>query len=159
MPKKTSRSAPPKPIRWAGALVAAEGAVACIVAVVLIVRGLLGHDQSQASGYGTAIWFVILGGAVLAGGLALITGRRWGRAIAVVAQVLLLPVVWALLTDSHQPFFGVLLGVVVVAGPGSGGAMHPPSAATLEAMSKPAARRPPFVVIISPSSPPRWWPS
>ena len=118
MPKKTSRSAPPKPIRWAGALVAAEGAVACIVAVVLIVRGLLGHDQSQASGYGTAIWFVILGGAVLAGGLALITGRRWGRAIAVVAQVLLLPVVWALLTDSHQPFFGVLLGVVVVAGLG-----------------------------------------
>lgn len=93
----------------------AEGAVACIVAVVLVIRGLLGQDQSQASGYGTAIWFVILGGAVLAGGIALVTGRRWGRAIAVVAQVLLLPVVWALLTDSHQPFYGVLLGVVVVA--------------------------------------------
>ncbi|QHE71935.1 putative membrane protein [Rhodococcus sp. WAY2] len=91
-----------------------EGAVAVGVAVVLVVRGLLGHDQSVSSGYGTAAWFAILGGAVLAAGVALIFGRRWGRAIAIVAQLLLLPVAWSLLTDSHQPVFGVLLGVVVI---------------------------------------------
>ena len=96
-------------------LVALEGAIAVVVALVLVVRGLTGHDQSQASGYGTAIWFLILGGAVLAGGVALVTGRRWGRAIAIVAQVLLLPVTWAMLTDSEQPLFGILLGTVVVA--------------------------------------------
>ena len=86
-----------------------------IAAAVLLIRWLAGHDQSQTSGYGTAIWFVILGGAVLAGGVALATGRRWGRAIAIVAQVLLLPVTWSLLTDSHQPVFGVLMAVVVIA--------------------------------------------
>lgn len=91
-----------------------EGAVAVVVALVLIVRGLLGHDQSKASGYGTAAWFGILGGAVLAAGIGLLLGKRWGRAIAVIAQLLLLPVTWSLLTDSHQPVFGALLGIVVV---------------------------------------------
>lgn len=109
-----ARAATPGSVRGAGALVALEGAVAVVVVVVLIVRGLQGHDQSQASGYGTAAWFGILGGAVLAAGIALLAGQRWGRAIAVIAQVLLLPVTWSLLTDSHQPLLGALLGVVVV---------------------------------------------
>lgn len=104
----------PGTVRGGGALVALEGGVAVIVAIVLVVRGLLGHDQSAASGYGTAAWFGILGGAVLAAGIGLFLGKRWGRAIAVIAQLLLLPVVWSLLTDSHQPFYGALLGVVVV---------------------------------------------
>ena len=52
---------------------------------------------------------------MLAAGVALFIGRRWGRAIAIVAQVLLLPVAWSLLTDSDQPACGALLGVVVVA--------------------------------------------
>lgn len=111
---KTEPNSPPKPIRWAGSLVALEGTVAAVAALVLVIRGLAGSDQSQANGYGTAIWFLILGGAVLVSGVALIIGQRWGRAIAVVAQLLLLPVTWALLTDSHQPLYGVLLGVVVV---------------------------------------------
>jgi hypothetical protein len=105
----------PTTVRVAGGLVMLEGAVAVIIAITLIVRALLGHDQSGASGYGTAAWFILLGGAVLAAGLALLVGKRWGRAIAVVAQVLLLPVVWSLLTDSDQPVPGGLLGVVVVA--------------------------------------------
>ncbi|MFI6366569.1 hypothetical protein ACIBG0_27885 [Nocardia sp. NPDC050630] len=104
----------PATVRGAGGLVALEGAVAVVVAIVLIVRGLLGHDQSAASGYGTAAWFGILGGAVLAAGIGLFLGHRWGRAIAVIAQVLLLPVTWSLLTDSHQPLLGALLGIVVV---------------------------------------------
>ncbi|MFD4366333.1 hypothetical protein [Rhodococcus sp. NPDC058521] len=108
------RNSTPVTVRWAGGLVALEGAVAVGVAAVLVIRGLLGHDQSIASGYGTAAWFAILGGGVLAAGIALFLGRRWGRAIAIVAQLLLLPVAWALLTDSHQPVFGVLLALVVI---------------------------------------------
>ncbi|MCZ4554587.1 MULTISPECIES: hypothetical protein [Rhodococcus] len=96
-------------------LVTLQGTVAVGIAIVLVIRGLLGHDQTATSGYGTAAWFAILGGAVLAAGIALITGRRWGRTIAVVAQLLLLPVSWSLLTDSHQPAYGVLLAVVAVA--------------------------------------------
>ncbi|MEV6429421.1 hypothetical protein [Nocardia sp. NPDC051463] len=105
----------PTTVRGAGGLVTLEGGAAVVAAIVLVVRGLLGHDQSATSGYGTAAWFGILGGAVLAAGIGLLLGHRWGRAIAVIAQLLLLPVTWSLLTDSHQPIYGVLLGVVVIA--------------------------------------------
>lgn len=91
-----------------------QGLVAAGFAVVAVVRGATGHDQSITNGYGFAAWVAILGGAVLAAGIALLTGRRWGRAIAVVAQLLLLPVAWSLLTDSHQVALGVVLGIVVL---------------------------------------------
>jgi len=109
-----STEATPATVRGAGTLVTLEGGVAVTVAIVLVIRGLLGHDQSQASGYGTAAWFGILGGAVFAAGIGLLLGHRWGRSIAVIAQVLLLPVAWSMLTDSHQTVLGTLLGVVVI---------------------------------------------
>ena len=90
-----------------------EGGAAVGFAIFLVVRGLLGYDQSVTSGYGTALWFVILGGAVLAAGIGLLLGQRWGRTIALMAQLLLLPVTWYVLT-SHRWFWGVLLGAVVV---------------------------------------------
>ncbi len=112
--KGAGSAAVPTTVRAAGGLVTLEGVVAVVVAVVLIVRGLLGHDQTATSGYGTAAWFGILGGAVLAAGAGLLLGKRWGRAIAVIAQLLLLPVTWSLLTDSNQPVYGTLLGLVAV---------------------------------------------
>ncbi|MEA3530455.1 hypothetical protein [Nocardia implantans] len=113
--KSAAAGTVPTTVRAAGGLVTLEGVVAVGVAIVLVVRGLLGHDQSTTSGYGTAAWFGVLGGAVLAAGIGLLLGKRWGRAIAVIAQLLLLPVTWSLLTDSHQPVYGTVLGVVAVA--------------------------------------------
>ncbi len=107
-------TATPLPVRVAGALVSLEGAVAVVVAVVLVIRGLAGADESVVNGFGSAIWFAVLGGAVLTGGIALVLGHRWGRALALVAQLLLLPVVWSLLTDSDRPVLGTVLGIVVV---------------------------------------------
>ncbi|MFI5720096.1 hypothetical protein [Nocardia sp. NPDC051750] len=104
----------PGSVRGAGGLVALEGAVAVTVAVVLVVRALLGHEEDAISGYGTAMWFGILGGAVLASGVGLLLGQRWGRAIATITQLLLLPVVWSLLFGSDQPVFGTVLGVVAL---------------------------------------------
>ncbi|MEV4204156.1 hypothetical protein [Nocardia salmonicida] len=103
-------------VRLAGGLVSLEGLAGVATAIVLIVRALTGHDQSAASGVGTAIWFGVLFGGVLAAGIGLLRGKRWGRAIAVIANVLLVPVAWSLLTDSHQPLWGSLLGLVAVAG-------------------------------------------
>ena len=113
MPNTASPNALPKTVTWAGALVTLQGLVAAGFAIVAVIRGATGHDQSVTNGYGFAAWVAILGGAVLAAGIALLTGRRWGRAIAVVAQLLLLPVAWSLLTDSHQVPLGIVLGVVV----------------------------------------------
>ncbi len=102
-------------MRAAGWLVVLEGVVAMAFAVYSVIRALSGeHDQTVSNGYGLALWLMILFGGVLAAGIALVRGVRWGRSVAVLAQLLLLPVVWSLLTDSHQPVPGTLLALVVV---------------------------------------------
>lgn len=105
----------PGTVRGAGVIVAAQGAAALILAAVLLVRGVAGADQRVVNGFGTAAWFVLVGGAVLAAGCALLFGRRWGRGLAVFAELLLLPVSWYLAVGSHRPQVGVPLGIVAVA--------------------------------------------
>ncbi|GAB10002.1 hypothetical protein GOARA_050_00640 [Gordonia araii NBRC 100433] len=103
-------AATPKPIWWAGISIAIQGCVGLVAAAILVLRELGGHHEDFASGYGLAMWCAFIGLGVLAGGIALLRGKRWGRGIGVVAELLLLPVAYALLTDSHQPFLGVPLG-------------------------------------------------
>ena len=103
----------PTAVRRAGVIVAAEGFAGVLAAVVYVVSGIRGGDEPGLNMFGTAAWFVIFGGAVLAAGLALWTGRRWGRGVAVFAQLLLLPVAWYLGVGSGQWTYGI--GVAVVA--------------------------------------------
>jgi len=104
----------PRSARVAGAITSVEGALAIVMAIALTVRELGGHREAAISGYGTAAWFLIMGSAVLAAGVALCTGRRWGRGIAVFANLLLLGVTWYVFI-SGQLRFAVLVGVVSVA--------------------------------------------
>jgi hypothetical protein len=104
----------PPIVRYAGFLVAAEGVAALLMAIVLLVRAFAGADQHIVNGYGTAVWFVLIGAGVLVGGWALISGRRWGRGIAVPTNLLLLPVAWYVIT-SHHVVYGILVGVLAVA--------------------------------------------
>ena len=101
---------PPVSVRRAGLVVAAEGIAGLVVAVALVVAGAGGPDARMA--FGTAGWFVLVGGGVLAAGIALWTGRRWGRGVAVLAQLLLLPV--ALAVSWRQPEYGVPVALVAV---------------------------------------------
>ncbi|ORW07494.1 hypothetical protein AWC14_24760 [Mycobacterium kyorinense] len=94
---------------------ALQGAAALVVAAVLLLRGLGGADQRVVNGFGTAVWFALIGGGVLAAGCALLVGRRWGRGPAVFAELLLLPVAWYLAVGSHRPLAGIPLGVVALA--------------------------------------------
>jgi peptidoglycan/LPS O-acetylase OafA/YrhL len=103
----------PSVVRYAGYLVGVEGVLAVVSAVVLVVRALAGADQHVVNGYGTAAWFVIIGAAVLAAGWALITGRRWGRGIAVFANLLLLGVAYYVY-GSHQLVYAVLIAVIAL---------------------------------------------
>jgi hypothetical protein len=106
----------PTAVRQAGAVVALEGAVLLVVAATLVVRHLAGtEDPPWFSGYGTAGWFAIMASALLAAGWALWTGRRWGRGIAVFAQLLLLPVAWYMAVGSQQWLYGVPVGLVAIA--------------------------------------------
>lgn len=107
----------PPAVRRAGFLVAAEGVLGLLGAAIFVVRGLAGADERIVNGYGNAIWLTFVGGAVLAGGWALITGRRWGRGIAVFANLLLLGVAWFVYKSGQLNFaIPVALAAVVVLG-------------------------------------------
>ncbi|WP_077085986.1 hypothetical protein [Mycobacterium rhizamassiliense] len=104
----------PSVVRGAGLLVAVQGAAALVMAAVLVVRAIAGVDQHVVNGLGTAAWFVVVGGVVLAAGRALTLGKRWGRGPAVFAQLLLLPVAWYLGVGSRQLAFGIPVAVVAL---------------------------------------------
>ncbi len=91
-----------------------QGAIGVVLAVVLLIRGLGGADQRTVNGFGTAAWFAVVGAAVLAAGGAMLVGKRWGRGLAVFAQLLLLPVAWYLAVGSHRVLVGVAVGVIAL---------------------------------------------
>jgi peptidoglycan/LPS O-acetylase OafA/YrhL len=105
---------PPSTVRGAGLIVAVQGLAALVMAAVLVVRAVAGADQRVVNGLGTALWFLMIGGVVLAAGRALVVGRRWGRGLAVFTQLLLLPVAWYLAVGSHRPAFGIPLAIVAL---------------------------------------------
>ncbi len=87
-----------------------EGLAALMFAVALVIDGIRGGNARIA--YGTAGWFVLVAAALSAAGWALWRGRRWGRGVAVFAQLLILPVAYYMISGSHRPEFGVPLGLV-----------------------------------------------
>jgi hypothetical protein len=100
-------SRPPSSVRGAGVIVAVQGATGVVVAAVLLIRAIGGAGQRGNNVFGTSAWFALAGGAVLAAGWALLVGRRWGRGLAVFAELLLLGVAYYLATGSHRPLIGV----------------------------------------------------
>lgn len=102
----------PPVVRGTGVIVVLEGLVALLVAVALVIDGIHGGDARIA--FGTAGWFVLVSAALSAAGRALWRGRRWGRGVAVFAQLLILPVSYYMASGSHRPDFGVPLRVVAL---------------------------------------------
>ena len=93
---------------------ALEGVAGLVAAADYVVSGFSGSDDPGMNKFGTAAWFAIIGGAVLAAGWALWTGRRWGRGVAVFAQLLLLPVSWYIAVGSQRWLYGIPVGIVAL---------------------------------------------
>lgn len=102
----------PATVRQAAVLVGLQGLAAVVLAAILVVRGLAGADQHIVNGFGTGATVAVLGAAVLAAGWALWNSRRWGRGLAVFAQLLLLPVAWYMGVGSHQWGYAVPVALV-----------------------------------------------
>jgi hypothetical protein len=113
---ETVTERPPTTVRGAGLIAVVQGATGLVVAAVLLFRAIGGADQRVANGFGTALWFALAGAAVLAAGSALLVGRRWGRGLAVFAELLLLPVSYYLTVGSHRASVGIPVGLVALAG-------------------------------------------
>lgn len=109
----TRPTGPPRPVRTAGALVAVQGLSGVGFAVALAARAPSG-GVAVGLVVGEAAFFLLIGGGLLAAGLGLLTGRRWARTPAIVAQLLLLPVVYSLIGPSRQVVAGVVAGAFVV---------------------------------------------
>ena len=106
----------PTPVRIAGLIAAVQGFVGAGVAVALIIRAAAGHREETVviSGYGTAVWFAILGGGLLAAGIGLLRGHRWGRGLVVIVELLLLFVAWYMGVGSRQYVAGIVLAAASV---------------------------------------------
>ena len=91
-----------------------QGAAAAVAGLVFLVRGLAGADRHVVNPFGNAAWFGLFGGVLLGAGWALWRGRRWGRGIAIYAQMLLLPVSWYVGIGSHQWVYAIPLAVICV---------------------------------------------
>jgi len=107
-------SRPPSSVRGAGVIVAVQGATGVVVAAILLIRAIGGAGQRGNNVFGTSAWFAVAGGAVLAAGWALVVGRRWGRGLAVFAELLLLGVAYYLTTGSHRALVGVPVAALSV---------------------------------------------
>ena len=106
-----SQIAIPAPVRIAGWISSAQGLFGVGAAVVLFIRAVGGHHEQTVviSGYGTAVWFALLGGGLLAAGVGLLRGKRWGRGLVVIAELLLLFVAWYAAVGSGRVLAGVAL--------------------------------------------------
>lgn len=136
-PGDAAAAVPPTTLRAAGAMVTLEGVVGVGIAVYYVISALVGNHEKGISYYGTAAWFGVLFGAVLAAGVTLVVGRRGGRGAAIITQVLLAPFAFSLLGQSHQIVWGVLLVLVIV--PAFVLLVHPQTSAW---MNRAYARRP-----------------
>lgn len=104
----------PQTVLGAGLIVLLEGLAGVGVGVYFLIDGLRGHQEVGINAYGTAAWFIILFGAVLAAGVGLLRGQRWGRGVGIITQVLLAPVMFALFGESNQPLWGMVLLILIV---------------------------------------------
>jgi formate/nitrite transporter FocA (FNT family) len=98
-------------VRVAGVFVGVQGLLAVAFAVALVVGAT--SAERPADLLGEAAYFVIIGAALVAVGIGLVVGKRWARTPAIVTQLLLLPVVYALIGPSRQLVLGIIAGLFV----------------------------------------------
>ncbi|MPZ79106.1 MAG: hypothetical protein GEV28_01350 [Actinophytocola sp.] len=110
---RIASDAPPT-IRGAGLLVGLQGLTGIGFAIALLVRALGGGSTEGNNVFGEAGYFTVLGGGVVAVGVALVLGKHWARSPSVVVELLLLGVAWYAAGPSGRPGIGVPVGVLCV---------------------------------------------
>jgi hypothetical protein len=104
----------PRTVVAAGVLVGLQGLVGIVYAVIVLVRAFGGGSTPGNNLFGQAGYFAVIGGAVLAVGIALVLGKHGARGPAVVVELLLFGVALYAIGPSGQPLLGVPVAVLSV---------------------------------------------
>ena len=110
----SARGTVPENVRVSGLLVAVQGLVGVVVAVVLAVRAVGAEGPRVYYGLAEAGIFLLMAGAVVGIGYGLFRGVHGCRTPAIVVQLLLFPVIYYTLGPSRQLLWGVVCGLYVL---------------------------------------------
>ena len=108
------RTAAPITVKVAGGVIAAEGVGAAAMGLLGLVHGFTGSGRL---GFGLAFWMLPVGAALIAAGIGLVRGKRWGRAIGVLMSVMIAGAGVSGAFSQGRPLIGVpliALGAVVL---------------------------------------------
>lgn len=95
-------------------MVCAQGVAGLAFVAALLWRAAQGADRG-GSVLAQAAYFTLIGGGVLAVGVALLRGYRGARSPAIVVQVLLLGVAWYAIGPSGRPEYGTPVALICLA--------------------------------------------
>ena len=109
----TSPRPRPLPLTVAAAIVGLQGLLIALAGAYLAVAGLAGNPSSVANAEISGALALLAGAGLLLVGYGLSRGRSWGRAPAVLTQILCLPVAWGMV-QGGRPDLGVPLIAVAV---------------------------------------------
>jgi hypothetical protein len=101
----------PRNIRWAGGIVAAEGLIGVVFAVVILVAP---GSLNTRDRFGEAGFFLLMAAAVVALGIALVLGKRGARSPAVVVELILVGIAGYVTVPSGQIVWGLVIAVVCI---------------------------------------------
>lgn len=121
----TPHSLVPATVRYAGFLAMAQSAAGLGYAAFLLVREVTGHGadgvvrdgggSAGMVGLGTAVFFVIIFGAVFAGAVNMNRGRRWGRGPVAMLEMFSLVMAYYL-WSADQVVWAIVVGLTGIAG-------------------------------------------
>lgn len=116
---------PPQQVRIGGIIGIVQSIIGLAYALFLAVRDLTGErdsslvyetaDANTHVGLGTAIFFIIIFGATLAGGILMIRGAKWGRGPTIMLQMILLLNCWFMI-QAGQWFLAAAVGLSCIIG-------------------------------------------
>ncbi len=141
----------PRPVRVAGVLVGIQGLGMIALAASVGISGFH-HRAAVGQLLGQIAYFVVIGLAMMALGVALWLGKRWARTPVIVTQIVVVAIGYWLAVPSSRPVWGA---GVVLAGVITGGLLFLPTASGwVRSVPIPLVGGPATVPIAAPMSTP-----
>lgn len=114
----------PPTIRWGGIIALIQSGIGLAYAFFLIYRELTGqkdqsivYESAEANtwvGYGTAGFFLIIFGAVFAGAINMMRGKKWGRGPVIMLNMIFLPVAYYMFSEGRYSWAAVVAVSAVI---------------------------------------------